>query len=162
MAKKKIKIPERRKRFCREYLITEKLRALRELGKHMGMFGPLRKYRKIKADPAMILFIFVNYLRDDIPPYQRVALAMLLDFYLPKWREIVGDKILGPAVDRNSREVARWRRLVIKRDGKCIECGSKEKLEAHHIVPWLIAPELRTDIQNGEALCQKCHSEKRT
>jgi len=151
----------KRKRFIQEYLLVKKLWALREIGKHLGMFGTMRKWRKIKINPNVVFFIFANYLRDNIAIYQKIAFAMLLDYYLPKWRKIVGDKILGPVVDRNSKEIARWKNAVLKRDGKCIECGNKDKLEVHHIIPWIIAPELRTDIQNGETLCQKCHSKKK-
>jgi len=46
---------------------------------------------------------------------------------------------------------------IRKRDGyKCAICGSKEKLEVHHIVPLSRGGASRED--NLITLCQKCHS----
>jgi hypothetical protein len=37
-------------------------------------------------------------------------------------------------------------------------CGkTKEKLEADHIKPFALFPELRFDISNGRTLCLPCH-----
>jgi len=58
---------------------------------------------------------------------------------------------------RNSARHYEWRYLVKKRDGECKNCGSKEKLHAHHIIPWKINESLRFDISNGITLCSSCH-----
>ena len=42
---------------------------------------------------------------------------------------------------------------------KCSVCGSRDSLEAHHIHPVNLYPELVYDIKNGQCLCKKCHSE---
>jgi len=65
--------------------------------------------------------------------------------------------------DRYSRHTEadhkRWRDEVLERDGyACRRCGSEKTLHAHHIFPYTAHPELRTDIDNGITLCNKCHS----
>jgi 5-methylcytosine-specific restriction endonuclease McrA len=40
----------------------------------------------------------------------------------------------------------------------CAVCGSTENVEAHHIVPRSFSEELLYTIENGVALCQKCHT----
>ncbi len=53
-----------------------------------------------------------------------------------------------------------WSRSVIARDKKtCLKCGSKRKLNAHHVKPWKSFPNLRFEISNGLTLCVKCHRE---
>lgn len=59
---------------------------------------------------------------------------------------------------RDSYDYKEWRKSVYQRDGyRCVNCGSKEKLNAHHILSWRDFPEKRYDIQNGITLCEKCH-----
>lgn len=59
---------------------------------------------------------------------------------------------------RDSNDYKQWRKEVYKRDNyRCTKCGSKEKLNAHHILSWKDYPEKRYDIDNGITLCQKCH-----
>lgn len=51
-----------------------------------------------------------------------------------------------------------WRREVMKIDGMaCVQCGSTELLEAHHIKPYRTYPELATVISNGLTLCAVHH-----
>jgi 5-methylcytosine-specific restriction endonuclease McrA len=56
----------------------------------------------------------------------------------------------------------RWRALrvqVLRRDGhKCRECGSRGRLEVHHVRPVREAPELAFDLANLAALCGPCHA----
>ena len=59
---------------------------------------------------------------------------------------------------RDSAEYKEWRKSVYERDGyKCVLCGSKEKLNAHHKKSWKSYPELRYKLDNGITLCEKCH-----
>lgn len=55
---------------------------------------------------------------------------------------------------------AEVRRRVLKRDGgKCQmpSCGSRKRLNVHHIQPWSKASSLRFDENNLIVLCRKCH-----
>lgn len=150
----------KRERLYREYVKAgmRKLYALKELGEHIGMYGKMRRV-KVEFGLEEIMTAFINYLRDDISVVRKYALALLLDFYLPEWRKIVGPKLLGPIVERGSRTAQLWRKIVIERDnGKCVDCGNKDNLEAHHVISWAEAPELRTDPENGLTQCIDCHS----
>lgn len=40
---------------------------------------------------------------------------------------------------------------------KCALCGSSENLQAHHIVPIAVLPELRLENSNIILLCGHCH-----
>ncbi len=56
---------------------------------------------------------------------------------------------------------ASFRKAVRKRDGnKCLfpGCGSKSRLEVHHIKKWASHPSMRYDVTNGITLCKKCHN----
>ncbi len=60
---------------------------------------------------------------------------------------------------RNSKKYQDWRISVYSRDGhKCLNCGSTEVLNAHHIIPWKVDESLRFDISNGMTLCSACHT----
>lgn len=50
-----------------------------------------------------------------------------------------------------------WSKQIKARDGKCMVCGSKHELEAHHIYPKIQYPEKALDIEYGITLCSKCH-----
>ena len=42
-------------------------------------------------------------------------------------------------------------------DNRCQYCGSVLKVQAHHIKPKNVHPELINDLENGIALCSVCH-----
>ena len=58
-----------------------------------------------------------------------------------------------------SDEYQLWRIAIFTRDDfTCQECGERGgRLEADHIKPWALFPELRFAIDNGRTLCQSCH-----
>lgn len=63
-------------------------------------------------------------------------------------------------IRKNSKKFKDWRKFILKRDGnKCKKCGSKDKLEIHHIIPFSLYPELVVLKMNGVVLCHKCHKD---
>jgi hypothetical protein len=78
----------------------------------------------------------------------------------PEWREHLSVAAIGAVSDRNAASVRRWRNGVLDKDGyQCVDCGSSEELEAHHIVRWADNVFLRADPDNGMTLCHDCHLE---
>lgn len=61
---------------------------------------------------------------------------------------------------RKTSEYKQWRNDVKSRDGCCVDCGNKEGLHAHHIVPISEDKSMATDLDNGETLCVKCHADE--
>ncbi|RVH03044.1 HNH endonuclease [Sinorhizobium meliloti] len=59
---------------------------------------------------------------------------------------------------------AQWQalRLEAKRrdDFKCTECGSRGRLEVHHVIPVRQAPERAYDLGNVTCLCPTCHTKQ--
>ena len=64
---------------------------------------------------------------------------------------------------RTSREYREWRANVIRRDGRCVICGSLQGRQAHHIKDGSCHPESRFDVSNGVTLCggsmNSCHTQ---
>lgn len=74
----------------------------------------------------------------------------------PKW------KIDREAVKTRSRYEGRaWKQAVFVRDNyTCRKCGERGgRLNAHHIKPYALYPELRWEVSNGETLCIDCHKQ---
>lgn len=55
--------------------------------------------------------------------------------------------------------ISYWRSAVLMRDNfKCQKCGSSDnKLNVHHIIPYMVNTKHRFDIKNGITICQKLH-----
>ena len=56
-----------------------------------------------------------------------------------------------------SSKLQLWSAAVRGRDIKCVHCGAKEDLHAHHIKPKSTHPDLILDLSNGMTLCYRCH-----
>jgi hypothetical protein len=65
---------------------------------------------------------------------------------------------------RSRAEYRLWRESVFQRDNwTCIWCGQRGgKLNADHIKPFALFPELRFAIDNGRTLCEECHKKTDT
>ena len=63
---------------------------------------------------------------------------------------------------RQTKVSIKWRKSVFKRDKyTCVKCGKRGgKLQADHIKPFSLFPELRFKVSNGQTLCIHCHKIK--
>lgn len=59
---------------------------------------------------------------------------------------------------RRCKAVRDWSLNVRERDGKCMNCGTVEDLQSHHIIPWNSDKTQRLNIDNGITYCRKCHN----
>ena len=81
----------------------------------------------------------------------------------PQWIEDRSKlKVTRNGVDPNA--LVHWRLAVFERDKyTCQECGCiGGKLNADHIKPLSIFPELALDLENGQTLCVPCHKKTKT
>lgn len=76
----------------------------------------------------------------------------------------VKDRIQGkiPLLSKRSSHWESVRKIWLFLNGECAACGSKEKLQVHHIKPFHIDPSLELDYNNFITLCEKkggleCH-----
>jgi hypothetical protein len=148
----------------RKFTIYDKLNALNQLGKHIGMWGTLSKNPYLSGEKPYEKEIIMSLVRRAHMPISDASFAatsMLLNWYLPNWKDFVSPEVYGRTLDRDSREVRRWTSDVYQRDNNsCVQCGSKTNLHAHHICSWAEYPSLRTSIENGVTLCGNCHSKE--
>lgn len=72
------------------------------------------------------------------------------------WR---GGKTAEGILFRQQMNYKDWRRAVFERDDyTCQFCGGKgARIEADHIKPFAIFPDLRLELSNGRTLCKPCH-----
>jgi hypothetical protein len=66
------------------------------------------------------------------------------------------DRLIG----RNTPENHFWQKQVYKKNHyRCVLCGSKKKIRAHHLYGYSAYPDLRYDESNGVVLCKEHHVE---
>ena len=72
-----------------------------------------------------------------------------------KFFERIKDRIQGKATkgQRRSENWLEFRDDYVRRNPKCVVCGSTRKLEVHHIVPFHVAPDLELDESNLMTMC---------
>jgi len=79
------------------------------------------------------------------------------------WEQVVKQAAIkqvreAAKIRRFTGQTARWRRLVLERDGyRCLLCEGASNLEAHHLDRWYDAPLKRLKVTNGATLCRSCH-----
>lgn len=79
-----------------------------------------------------------------------------------KWKK--DRSTLSKKQERNDMAYKEWRRLVWERDSfKCqiSDTLCDKKIEAHHIVAWVVDESLRYEVSNGITLCKKHHPKKK-
>ena len=105
-----------------------------------------------KKNPAKTLFK-----KGNIPmhPFAK-GNKMFVGSKNPNWKG--GITPINRAI-RNSFEYEEWRKKVFERDlYTCQICGDiGGKLNADHIKPFALYPELRFELSNGRTLCEYCH-----
>lgn len=68
----------------------------------------------------------------------------------------------NPNADRRKNrgfEFYKWADAVKSRDGmRCVKCGTSDnEMQAHHVKPWNLFPDLRYEVSNGITVCAPCH-----
>lgn len=58
---------------------------------------------------------------------------------------------------RTNSTLTNWAAQIVKLHPFCAICGSKEDLEAHHIIPVSNSRRFMYQYTNGITLCKKCH-----
>lgn len=115
-------------------------------------------YKYLDDKPENIIIYALAILMGDYDITRKRASILLLRALIKKefLQFILDNPILYPS-KRSDYRVLRWAKKI-KSKGYCEKCGSKEKLEAHHILEWSEYPQGRIDIKNGMCLCLNCHT----
>jgi len=67
------------------------------------------------------------------------------------------DRIQGKA-EKGQKRSGKWRKVRathIEKNPRCEICGSKVKLEVHHVIPFNVAPDKELDPENLITLCER-------
>lgn len=121
----------------------------------------LKRYLDVPVDFDMAVDCMVAIMSPTATKYQKAAARVVLNkfFGVVETNNMIND--VAVVYDRNDALVRRWKEAVFKRDDyKCRNCGSNEKIAAHHISYWSNDPINRVNIKNGITLCSKCHAQE--
>lgn len=110
------------------------------------------KYKIVKENKA--------WFKEDVIPPTAWKPGETANKNNPNWKGGITGPISPSKLEKQrlSSKVKKWKRQVIKRDGRiCSMCKSTDNIEVDHIKPWSTYPELRFDLSNGRVLCNNCH-----
>lgn len=115
-------------------------------------------YQYLKEDAGKVITDALALLIGDYDLFSKQAAILILKALVREdFMKLLLDHPNVYPTDRDDARVLRWKRTVLKR-GKCESCGSKARLEAHHIIRWADYPQGRIDTKNGRCLCHDCHT----
>lgn len=118
-----------------------------------------------------------NYFGSNNPFWAKTHSKEVREIYSKRNKLLIGEKAFNwkggitpiNTKIRNSTEYKEWRKSVFERDNyTCVLChirskaGKQVTLNADHIKPFALFPELRLDINNGRTLCIDCHKKTDT
>lgn len=117
-------------------------------------------YKYLNDTPENIIIYALAILMGDYDIIRKKASILLLKTLIKKdfLHFLLDNPVLYPT-KRSDYRVIKWTK-EIKSKGRCEKCGSKDNLEAHHIIEWSEYPQGRIDISNGMCLCLKCHTKE--
>lgn len=77
----------------------------------------------------------------------------------PTWKGGITPKHHG---ERKTKKYMEWKRSILERDNyTCSVCGTTEGIiQVDHIKPFILFPELRLEMSNGQTICKPCHLKK--
>lgn len=139
-------VKKRKKQLNMRYDIRERIRVTHR------QYQRTKKYQKyLKTEKVRYRIKIKNerYYTDNPEVYlkshkkQLTRLGKLFNFSLMEVRYALSD----------------WSRVIKKNHNDCVVCGSKEKLEAHHILLKSKYPKLALNVNNGVTLCKEHHYE---
>lgn len=71
----------------------------------------------------------------------------------------INNALYSGSSDRNTLDYKNWVLNCLERDSYCCQrCGSNKNLQVHHVLNYSSHKKLRTDVNNGITLCERCHS----
>lgn len=98
-------------------------------------------------------------------PFERKRMKQIINELVINYSVVNDIKIIDPEVKKSKHMGgAVWNdlrtKLFSENENVCACCGSTEKLEADHIYPVSIYPELRLNYSNLQILCKSCNIRK--
>jgi hypothetical protein len=114
----------------------------------------------LATDPVALIVDSVSVLMGEYEMHRKMAANMILKIFLnDEFRKFLFEDASLYPIKRTDSRVMAWRKQILSK-GYCEKCGSKEILEAHHVLYWSDYPMGRFDTNNGICLCQYCHADE--